>query len=403
MNKEMTVFQQVLIIISLLTIAPPIFYFGAILGGTYYDLPVLSLFMSMSLIALFMVSISYLALKIPLLLIGIDGLCAYGIYYFVNIWNPYPAYDVLVYQDDLQLFGKVKNYQEEHYVLSGSLDNPQKGGKLQHAIAVFFNENGNKTKDETTYRSSPFKRPSVKVNEYFYNIEGQRIRKNDNISYRYDEEGRLWKVLEETSSVFKTIRTDYQTETTYYYNDTSHSSVEDEKRRSITHYHTPDTSYYSKIRKTIFNENGQVLYEGKLKEGDLEGGSFLYDVKYTYNESNQLVYKNDISYNEKITTYEYDDAGFLEKEKTESFREDKTKLYAQKVIEYDNWGNEVYESNIEYYTQNDQPYAPESERQLFIENEYDSLQNLIQKTIFIQENDEPKRPYYLVEIDLTYY
>ncbi|MGB1241840.1 MAG: hypothetical protein ACPG49_04925 [Chitinophagales bacterium] len=395
----MTFFQGALIYISLLIIAPPIFYLVAVVGGTYYQSLVgLFLILAMAIIFPFMILAHILAVKSPLSLIGIDVLFAFGTYYFVNIWNPYPTRDELVYQDDLQLFGNVKTYEEEHYKLSGEVSNPQKGGKLQEAITVSFNENGDKTKDESTYRSSPLERDRISTNTYTYNDKQQLIRKNDNIIYTYDVDGELWKILEERTSFFKNRRTDYQTKTTYTYNNISRSLIEEEKNRFISYYSILDTSYRNQTRKTIFNENGHILYEGEVKEGD-----FFYNVKNTYNELNQLVFKREVGYHEKETTYEYDDSGFLKKEKNVSFREDTTKLNTRKVIEYDNWGQKVYESDIWYYHEADHPNAPQTKRQFFMENEYDSLQNLIRKTIFIKENDEPKEPYYLVEIDLTYY
>jgi len=400
MNKEMTFFQGALIYISLLIIAPPIFYLVAVVGGTYYqNLVVLFLFLSMAIIAPFMIAAHLLAVKSPLLLIGIDVLFALGIYYFVNIWTPYSAYDELVYQDDLELFGKVQTYEEEHYALSGSLDNPRKGGTLQHAIVVSFNEHGHKIKEETTYRRSPLTRPGTGTKNYIYNAENQLIRENDRIFYTYGEEGQLCNILEEYASYYKNQRTDNRIETIFTYDKLRNTLIEEENERWIRHYpNSFDTSYRHTLRKKIFNDNEQLVYEGDLKEGN-----FLYDVKCEYNDTKQLIAKREISYNEKETTYTYDALGHLKEESSISFRKDKTKPESSESIQYDTLGHKIYENSTWYYYEPNHPYAPKSEQELFAENEYDSFQNLIRKTIFIKEDDEPKRPYYVVEIDLTYY
>lgn len=400
MSKDVTPFQFAFIFISLLIVAPPIFYLVAVVGGTYYqNLVVLFLFLAMAIIAPFMVAAHILAVKSPLLLIGIDVLFALGIYYFVNIWTPYSAHDELVYQDDLELFGNVKIYEEEHYALSGSLDNPRKGGTLQHAIVVSFNEHGHKIKEEKTYRRSPLKRPGTGTKIYVYNSENQLIRENDRISYTYDEEGQLWKILEEYTSYYKNQRTDNRIETIYTHDELLNTLIEEENKRWIRHYpNSFDTSYHQTARKKIFNENQQLLYEGDLKEG-----VFLYDVKCEYNDAKQLIAKREISYNEKETTYTYDALGHLKEESSISFRGDKTKPESSESIQYDTLGHKIYENFIWYYYEPNHPYAPKSERELFAENEYDSFQNLIRKTIFIKEGDEQKRPYYLVEIELIYW
>lgn len=399
MENTQTTFQTLLFFISCITMIIPLVYVIVIKIGMSYNNPMLYFFIFALIAVTIFIGINYAIKKAPFLLMGLNILLACILYYCFIIWEPYPAFTELKYDENTELNGLVKSYNENLYLLSGTVDEPKKGRILDKTISVFFDKEGNKIKDSLIYREGFLEKPRTIANHYKYNQLNQLINKNDQFTYTYNEQGQLIHILELKSYVSRNRPIDNKEETIYTRDEIDNSLLIEIKRSTTRHYaNSKDTSFYNQTNQHFFNDKGQVLYKGIVKEGE-----FTYDEKYEYNTKNQLISKLKVGFDQTKTTYVYDSKGYLKTETSINYDVDSTKISLSREAKYDTLGYKTYTKRIDYYYEKDHHYFPKHQKELFYENEYDDLQNLIRQVIFIKETGKPKRPYYVVEIDLTYY
>ena len=132
-NRE-TSFEALLTFISLGLFVAPVFYIVVVQGGMYYDAIVPSMFIFLFIAAPIMIGLTFLVKKSLFIVIGMDVLMIGLLYYFFAIWEMYPIWTELRYDENTTLNGGVKSYQESHYFLSGTVKEPKKGRILRRSI-----------------------------------------------------------------------------------------------------------------------------------------------------------------------------------------------------------------------------------------------------------------------------